>query len=539
MLLNRLTSELHPLYWRSPPRDHASFRVPTVVNRVLSPLPHDKPYLNIAVPYYSLPTLRWEPQLRVGQLALPLQVLRQSLVTLLESIKPPVSLEIDACHSHCAAVGLTRDAYCHAIAQLAGVVLGSPLHWSDAYRFNLRQAILTSGLVTQFEQVVFMTDAIAALLSEIHQWRQSTALSQHQGSGAVVISAGSSVTEVLVSPLPADLSQLSASHCYQSGFNYAGQAIDLDIFTQLIKPALTPTNQLEANDGVTSTPLPELHELAIPKVGDPDELKRYELLHGLLTSEAGQHLLQLAQQAKFELQQQPQLSVEWHEQSMLMTRQELSSQVILPYVQRLNGELNLLLQQAHLESQNIQHVICTGGTASLGAIARWVRQKFPQAAIVQDRYPQSPNPLPPCSRIAYGLALLPLYPHILEDRQHATDPFHQLLALLKHLPDQVLSIAQMQQILQHQGAGWISQHELADVLEHWPSGFMPSERDRPLLTPESWDNPEYHKLRSAPLFFKVSPHHYRPNRNQWPYCHRYLAAMIGHPASTVPSVSLR
>lgn len=535
MLLNRLTGELHPLYWRSTAEDTASFRRAAAAHWADSPhLLHCKPYLNLTVPYYSLPTLRWEPQLQIGQPALPLQVLRQSLETVLNSIQPTVSSTSEAADFLCAAVGLTGDAYRQAIAQLAGVVLGCPAHWSEAYRFNLRQATLAAGLVAQVEQVVLITDAIAALLSGLQQWQQGVASGQHRGGGAVVISAGSSVTEILVSQLPADLSQLTLSHLYQSGFNYAGQAIDLDILTQLLEPALIQAVRLQGSAPAVS---PDLSELTFPKVGDSNQLQRYQLLHRLLASETGQRLLQLAQQTKLQLQQQTQLTVEWREQSILMTRQGLSSQVILPYLQKLNGELNLRLQQAQLAPQQIKQVIGTGGTASLGAIARWLRQKFPQAAIVQDRYPLSSSP-PACSRVAYGLAVLPLYPHLLEEMQQSIDPFHRLFALIAHLPDQVMSIAQIQQILQQQGVGWISPQDLVDVLEGWPSGFMPSERDRPLFTPESWENPDYQKLRSAPLFFKVSPHHYRPNMNQWPYCRRYLESVIGN-RTALPSEPVR
>ena len=54
-----------------------------------------------------------------------------------------------------------------ALEDLQGVILGTPAYWSDAYRFNLREAVLGAGLVGDSSQIFVVEDAIATLLSAV------------------------------------------------------------------------------------------------------------------------------------------------------------------------------------------------------------------------------------------------------------------------------------------------------------------------------------------------------------------------------------
>ena len=45
----------------------------------------------------------------------------------------------------CKASGLTAETLDAALSDLQGVILGTPAGWSDAYRFNLREAVLGAG----------------------------------------------------------------------------------------------------------------------------------------------------------------------------------------------------------------------------------------------------------------------------------------------------------------------------------------------------------------------------------------------------------
>ena len=129
-------------------------------------------------------------------------------------------------------------------------------------------------------------------------------------------------------------------------------------------------------------------------------VNRRRLQQRLEDSVLGQSLLEAARHLKLILQHQHQFQLELGDQRWIIRRKDLESRIFLPYIQRVNRQLNVLLSQTGFSPQAINQVICTGGSASLAAIARWLRQKFPNATIIQDTYP-SDRPAS-CSRIAYG-----------------------------------------------------------------------------------------------------------------------------------------
>lgn len=106
----------------------------------------------------------------------------------------------------------------------------------------------------------------------------------------------------------------------------------------------------------------------------------------LEASPLGQSVLDAARHLKIILQHQPQFELELADQHWVVRSKDLEDRIILPYIQRINGHLNRLMSEAGLSSQGINQVICTGGSASLPKMARWLRQKFPNATIVQDTY---------------------------------------------------------------------------------------------------------------------------------------------------------
>ena len=629
VLLNRSTCELYPIYWsEARPQDQGgfvadkSFRLPAIAylstgrdsptdpnlpsptqdqNAVTSVaigslaldlnqrnqssgaidadstkllLRDFKPYLSLGVPHYSPQTSGWEPVLQWSdQHQLEMSWLHQSLQTLLATLSyhrlaTPTPSALD-----CAAVGLDAATFQTALRQLAGVVMGYPANWSDTYTFNIREAVLGAKLVAHPEQIFFIEDAIATLLSGLRSADGRAVvlpnnLSQKpylyntdwQGS-TLVISAGASVTEMALVDLPSALRNLTYQDFTLRSLPYAGKALDQDIICQLLYPTWSRQPRRGSSDtytfgsGQTARPgafvdgwhwQPSesssktmtwdslgLESLNLPSPGEPDPLNRQRLQQRLESLPMGQSLLEAAKYLKLILQQQDRFNLELGDQQWTVMRRELGSRVLLPYVQRLNRELNALLTQTGVPIQSINQVICTGGTASFGAIARWLRQKLPNATIIQDTYTNSrtgstqENRLPTCSRVAYGLATLPLHPQVLNlPRQQYSDYF-LLMELLRAFPDQPLSLPQIMQMLERRGINTQAcrLHILALLEGHLPPGLVPTEKYADLLAPQSRQNLDYQMLLTASLFQKLDSQTYRPNYQQWNHFRNYLSTI--------------
>jgi hypothetical protein len=210
-LLNAKTGQQHAIVWvKNTPEGQLSLAVlPTVVGLLHS----FKPYLNSAIPYRSEVTQQWEPlvlrfpsELWNESLpqSIPLVHIQHHLSTLLATLivgdfngNSDVNSNVT-----CIAEGLEDSIFQVALQQLAGVVVNHPVGASDAYRFNLREAVLAAGLVDQPETVFFIEEAIAALLAELHPLAEFTTgatvlqpPSLLQGE-VLVVSAGATTTEL-------------------------------------------------------------------------------------------------------------------------------------------------------------------------------------------------------------------------------------------------------------------------------------------------------------------------------------------------------
>jgi len=208
----------------------------------------------------------------------------------------------------------------------------------------------------------------------------------------------------------------------------------------------------------------------------------------------------------------------------------LDSRIFLPYVQRINRHLNVLLSQQGISAQAIKQVICTGGSASLPAIARWLRQKFPNATIIQDTYasdrPQS------CSRVAYGLVNLARYPQVLDITRHQYSDYFLLMELLRVFPAQPLPVSGIMHLLEQRGINTnaCQLHILALLEGHLPPGLVPTAADRGLICDRTTDLPTYRALLQTPLFSKTitesGGHMYIPNEGQAVQLRAYLSRLL-------------
>lgn len=570
-LLNRESGEVYPIYWLAAEPSASgspverSFRLPATAYR--SPdsgewfaagagsqtgetglwLSGFKPYLKVGLigSREGAQPSRWEPIVQWSDReSIPLSWVQSAGEALLATLKPPVRGGESSIASGVSAEGLDRAAFRAAMGQLAGAIVSYPASWPDSYRFNLTEAILAAGLVERPGQIAFVEEAIAALLSVLPSAAGSalrlpgSSLSQqlnffnsHAPGATLVICSGATATELAIASVPENLEELSHSDLAFRSFPYAGDAIDQDILCQmLLSPPEKNLNyeaDLQPSDLLLHAPE------NWPRAGEPDLSKRYRFQQLCRASSIGPSLLETVQYLKVSLQYRERLALEVGSRRLVFSRRDLESRVFLPFVQRLNRELNALLAQTGVPVQGINRAICTGGTASVGAIARWLRQKLPNATIVQDTYP-SDRP-PACSRVAYGLAAVPLHPRVLDTyRQQYSDAF--LLAEILQigraklsLPEgnRSFSLEEILRLLERRGINTsaVSERIGRCLKGHLPAFLQPASDDRLLLSAEFKENPDYLALSATPLF---SPQQqtYRVNPPQFHRLSHYFSDLM-------------
>jgi hypothetical protein len=594
-LLNRSTTEVYPLYWMTenqPEVNARSFRLPAEVylptasvnvggtegshsqeqtpsvaegesgTQAAATQSHNlfsaqlKPYLQIALPYKN-EQHKWEPVLQLNDFStVPLVWVVRSLSKLLLTLmadRSSTTLGLTA-----AAVGIEPDIFRTIISRVTGVICNCPSNWSEQYRFNVREAILASKLVRHSQQVFFVEEAIACLLSELdgasgeivkikgRQGNRITKTSDCPLNGStLVISIGADATEMALVDLPENLEDLTHNDFMLHGFTYAGKGLEQDIVTQLLLPSKwrqprtenqSDSKTISSNpwhwqpavpglDGMSFSSL-GLEELTLPRPGEPDLVERVRLQQRLESSLLGKAVIDAAVALKLILQHQESFTLELADQKWVLQRRDLESQVFVPFVRRINRELNRLLVAKGLPTEAINQAILTGGVASLGAVSRWLRQKLPNARIIQDLY-LGENGSPTCSRVAYGLAVLPLHPQVLEvARQQYTDYF-LFTELLRILPTRPVSFGEIIQLFENRGINTrnCQQRLLAFLEGELPPGLVPTSTEATWLVPASAENPDYQALSAAPLFEKQGSLTYRPNAQQLQAITRYLDAI--------------
>ncbi|MDB9468501.1 hypothetical protein [Dolichospermum circinale] len=584
-LLNHSKLVVYPIYWSAEnPNSNTdfqqSFRLPAEVYLPTnvatnqeksgeSPLPQSsvpyhlysaqlKPYLQIAVPYQQ-ERQKWEPMLQLNEFSAgPLIWIIRSLSKLLLTLKSSQTSTTPALIAN--AVGMNIPTFSKVIKNIAGVICTCPANWSEQYRFNIREAILTSQLVSHPQQIFFVEEAIATVLPELDSVNgQFIQISENQGlqplktsdypviGNTLAINIGAISTEMALVDIPANLGELTHKDFMLHSFAYAGKGIEQDIICQLLLPPKSRQPRQAGQDDHESAninpwhwqpSIPGLDEmqfsslsleaLTLPKVGEPDTQARLRLQQCLESSILGQALLDAALALKLILQHQETFTLEFADQSWILKRRDLESQVFVPFVRRLNRELNKLLVARDIPTGAINQVIIGGGVAGVGTINRWLRQKLPNAKIIQDLY-LGENGTPNCSRVALGLAMLPLNPQVLDiPKQQYTDYF-LFSELLKLLPERSLSFGEVLQLFESRGINTrICQQRLLAFLEgELPPGLIPTTTDNLWLTHNSQKNPDYKAIASvssgiSPLFEKQGNLSYRPNSQQVQLLVRYL-----------------
>ncbi|BAY12468.1 hypothetical protein [Calothrix sp. NIES-2098] len=583
-LLNSSTFVVYPIYWSAENQAGASsfqqsFRLPAEVYLPTASVPQNatesaenlpsnaapakntlysaqlKPYLQLAIPYKNA-RQKWEPVLQFNEFSAgPLIWVVRSLSKLLLTLKSDRQSTTQGLTA--AAVGLDEASFRTIINNLAGAICTCPSSCSEQYRFNVREALLTSKLVQHPQQVFFIEEAIASLLSVLNTAKGETVqLSTNQGlrpvqineqpllGNTLALNIGATTTEMALVDLPENLSEFTHHDFMLHNFAYGGKGIEQDIICQLLLPPKSRRSraEIQGDSSISSQPglwqstIPGLdqmqwqslglEELELPRVGEPDISARVRLQQRLESSLLGQAVLDAALALKLILQHQESFTLDLADQRWVLERRDLESQVLVPFVRRLNRELNKLLVARGIPTEAINQAILTGGGASISTINRWLKQKLPNAKIIQDSY-LGENGAPSCSRVAYGLAMLPLHPLVLDiPRQQYTDYF-LFTELLRLLPDRPLSFSEVIHLFEGRGVNTrtCQQRLLAFLEGELPAGLIPNSPDDSWLTQSSQDNPDYHAIASAPLFEKQGNLSYRPNSQQLLSLRRYLEAI--------------
>lgn len=499
---------------------------------LVPPLHSFKPYLNVAIPFCSPQTHEWEPKIQrsLGQ-TIPLAAVEQALVARLTPLANP---ETNAAETGCTAAGLDDSMLNQVMQQLAGVILSYPAGASDAYCFNLREVVLAAGLVPNPEQIFFVEEEIAALLPELHQPKQvatateSTALLDPDAPTALtevvlVISAGATSTDLLLAHLPSNPYELKRSDLVLRRCSYGGNALDQDIICQLLYP-------LQGNWA-------ELTDLLTPLAGEPDLEIRYQLQQKLASSDLGQQLLTQVRSLKLKLIQGD-ATFAWEQECYNLRQIDFHNWVMAPYLQQIHRELSLLLMQAGSSSEAIRRVICTGGTASIPAIAQSLQDKFPTAQIIQDPGLEEGAALASHQRISSGLSLLPLFPGVLDRMRHQ---YSELLLLRKLLeaflnqPEQPLSSSRILQRLKEQGLNTDDcETALLNFLEgQIPTGLVPGRVSAMLFATDAHSPTKELIHLAAPLFSRQDNYLYQVVPKQRDRLWAYLQLILAHTRQTL------
>ena len=540
-LLNSSNGEVYPLAWQVGAKDQDNFAVsPPVINdRLPSVLqlkieePFDKlppvfavgypvktgdikefclqnfkESLKIAIPYnksaatsylHGLDDMpeKYEPVLQWTQgYSLPLIAFVEAINVLLNTLNPQsFSFSILSINDK-----LDGETLVYALQNLEGVIMGFPLGWSHAYQVNLKEAVLASGLVKEVGQIFLIEDAIASLLSELSQNKNTK---NPLKGGTLVINAGATTIELALVDLPENPQEnLSYSNFHCASCAYGGNAIEQDIICQvLMKDELF---------GYWEN---------IPRAGYPDLGARYQLQRWLQSSPFGLALIEAAKYLKLRLSQQDTFTLKIGKHRWEVKRRDIEIKVLVPFIQQLNRELNDLLSRVGISTVAINQGILTGGTSALGAIGRWLRQKLPNAILIQN----SP------AQVSLGFASLPLYPRIMSlANQPYKNDYFLLRELLAIFGEKSLSLTEINQRLEKRGINTNAcSGTVLKLLEgELPIGLLPSEDESILLTQESVNNRDYQLIKNHPLFDKNVEENYNLNLEQRDIILQYMNRLM-------------
>jgi len=310
----------------------------------------------------------------------------------------------------CSAKNLSPEEIDQAIGDLAGVILSCPWSASEADRLALREAVLQTSWGAKSAQVYFLPESIASLLSAFPPSDQWSHWSQDDPiEGATLVIQGSDRdTELALTEIPAYPSQtVTFEQFWLTGLNYGQNDLTQDVIRHLLYPLL-PSNMTDRFS------LETFEESSLGE--NRDGRQRYQTQ--LSRSPLGSVLLEAAERLLIALETQPQFTLRISQETHILYKQELQSQVLHPYQHQLVRAIEELLHHSEISATAIKQVLWTGRFGCRDFYLPWLQQQFPQATIWEDQTdPTDQTETAPDSlvhhSIALGLATLPFYPSAL------------------------------------------------------------------------------------------------------------------------------
>lgn len=400
------------------------------------------------------------------------------------------------------AVGLEPADLAAALAELATVTFTEPVGATAAYRFNLREAAIAAGLVAQPEQVAFVAEPLAALagwLGETNPGENGPDTAIAPGSGTLLsmrVGASGGGFALASGRLP----ERVALH----GFWGGGQAITEDVLCQLLCPTADDRAALHLLDGPGDhggDDGPGSGDRAIPTPGQTDRPQRRQLSQRLQRSGEGRALLGMAERLKGQLQgiETLEVALALGDRSWRIAPQVWQEQVMGPWLERLNGELNQLLGRCGIAPERVDRVLCSGGTGTMVPVVRWLRQKFPWSDLVCDGPPTEPDA---ATRAAAGAARWGELPPALVPNPHPYDDYFLFGELLRALPETPIAIADLWRCLDERGINTRGSGDRLHALLNGelPVGLIPLAQDGSAIAIASRQRLDYAQLRDHSPF---------------------------------------
>jgi hypothetical protein len=473
-------------------------------------LTHFKPLLKLGLPYRGISA--WQP---IVQYAKSQRLTLRWIQAILKQLL--VKLKSEAIHAQLPNLA-------EIIQNLNGVILGHPPGWADTYGLNLREAVLSAGLVDVAEKVMVVDRSIAPLLVRIHTQANLT-------PATLVIDAGATATSLFLARSSGG--KVHRNYINSLGLDYAGTALNQDIVTQLLYPHwqliansdhLAESAQSGLNGGLNHDF--NLEQLTLPAPGDPDPKNRALLQQYLLSSKVGRELLRAAERLKLAFSIDKDLeewSTEVQDLPLTAVRRELENQVLQPYIQLINRNLNSLLSNSGIAAEEVRSAWLIGDSTLLPSLNRWLIQKLPNAQI--ERLAKHTN--------ADGLALLPLYRHLIDISRQQYSDYFLLQEICKLNLRGAISHNRLIQQLQARGVNANAcRDRIMNILQgELPAGLFPwQEPEQEMVLSDPTLSPE---LFAGRLFEFETDGTYQPNLQKLQLLNSYLQSIAANMHQTL------
>ncbi|MEM9770032.1 MAG: hypothetical protein AAF889_00255 [Cyanobacteria bacterium P01_D01_bin.73] len=366
----------------------------------------------------------------------------------------------------CSVEGWSVEQFRGVMGQVQGVMVSQPVEASEAFRFNGREAVLRSQVADVPEQVMFLDEAVAAAIARFPEGTTA-------GTWLTIQTDVGRTQLAIVSLRDGEWS--TATH----QFAYGAGDLDCDAIAQLF--CREPEKRRHFGLGDLPTPVP----------GQIDEALRQKWRYRLLDWGDGCSLLNLAGQLARATET---MGLALGEYQWTLSPEEWRSQVLRPWLDCLNGELNHLFSRSGYGSTKITEIVTLGSLAQAEGVRDWLRRKVPGVEIVRgDRH-----------LVARGLARG--FSH-LEGWQNPPSPYDSLFLLselLQVAPDEPLSLDQWGDRLERRGinrrACW---GQIQGFFEgHFPPGLLPDNSATSPIPASSRTHPGYLALQEKPLFVR-------------------------------------